>query len=263
MALLKCDFFSEVLGINTTMTVILPQQTTNQIGVKTAQSTGLHPTLFLLHGLSDDDSIWLRRTSIERYVSELGLAVVMPQVHRSFYTDMEYGQRYWTFISEELPAVARSFFPLSHKREENYVAGLSMGGYGAFKLALRKPEVFAAAASLSGAVDVTTFAERSAEPYHDYSLIFGDRQVAGTEDDLLYLLKKVDQEQLVKPKLFQVCGTDDHLYEDNQRFASLCKASSFDHFYEEDPGRGHTWDYWDERIQDVLKWLPLPRKGNE
>lgn len=100
----------------------------------------LHPTLYLLHGLSDDDSIWLRRTSIERYVAQMGIAVVMPQVHRSFYTDMAAGGQYWTFISEELPALARSFFPLSAKREDNFVAGLSMGGYGALKLGLRKPE---------------------------------------------------------------------------------------------------------------------------
>lgn len=92
-----------------------------------------HPTLYLLHGLSDDHTIWLRRTSIERYVASMGLAVVMPAVHRSFYTDMDKGYRYWTFISEELPALARSFFPLSDKREDNFAAGLSMGGYGAFK----------------------------------------------------------------------------------------------------------------------------------
>src|ERR1700754_3041380 len=100
MALLRCDFFSDVLGVSTSMTVILPQQTTTQIG-RTGQATsGAFRTLYLLHGLSDDDTIWLRRTSIERYVADLGLAVVMPQVHRSFYTDEAYGRPYWTFLSE-------------------------------------------------------------------------------------------------------------------------------------------------------------------
>jgi S-formylglutathione hydrolase FrmB len=95
--------------------------------------------LYLLHGLSDDDTAWLRRTSIERYVSELGLAVVMPQVHRSFYSDELHGLRYWTFLSDELPQLVDSFFHVSTRREDTFVAGLSMGGYGALKWALRQP----------------------------------------------------------------------------------------------------------------------------
>src|SRR5204863_4457229 len=100
MALLRCDFFSEALSLSTSMTVILPQPTTGQIGMVGSGGDEPPPVLYLLHGLSDDDTIWLRRTSIERYVAPLGLAVVMPQVHRSFYTDEAYGGRYWTFVSE-------------------------------------------------------------------------------------------------------------------------------------------------------------------
>ncbi len=154
MALIHCDFFSNVLGLSTSMYVILPQQTVNQIGMKGVAKGKKHKTLLLLHGLSDNHTIWLRRTSIERYVAPLGLAVVMPAVQRSFYTDMAKGLKYEEFVSLELPEIARSFFPLSDRREDNYVAGLSMGGYGAFKLALRRPENFAAAASLSGALDI-------------------------------------------------------------------------------------------------------------
>src|SRR6476619_7886720 len=130
------------------MTVILPQSTAGQIGMTGSESTGETPVLYLLHGLSDDDTIWLRRTSIERYVAALGLAVVMPQVHRSFYTDEAYGNRYWTYLSEELPEIVHGFFRLSRRREDTFVAGLSMGGYGALKWALRDPGRFAAAASL-------------------------------------------------------------------------------------------------------------------
>ena len=104
MALVTCDFFSDVLEVGCSMTVVLPQPTEEQIGVSEGPVPRTDfPVLYLLHGLSDDDTIWLRRTSIERYVAPLGLAVVMPQVHRSFYTDEAYGGRYWTFISEELP----------------------------------------------------------------------------------------------------------------------------------------------------------------
>src|SRR3954464_2876128 len=154
MALVRCDFFSDVLGLSTSMTVVLPQATSAQIGMTGAATGGDAPVLYLLHGLSDDDTIWLRRTSIARYAAPLGLAVVMPQVGRSFYTDEAHGNRYWTFLSEELPAVVGSFFRISDRREDTFVAGLSMGGYGAVKWALRQPERFAAAATLSGALDL-------------------------------------------------------------------------------------------------------------
>jgi S-formylglutathione hydrolase FrmB len=243
------------------MTVILPQQTTTQIGLSNVKRGNLHPTLYLLHGLSDDDSIWLRRTSIERYVAEMGIAVVMPQVHRSFYTDMESGGKYWTFISEELPALARSFFPLSPKREDNFVAGLSMGGYGAIKLGLRKPETFAAAASLSGALDMAhDFINpgNPSEKSREYQLIFGQKDIDGTPNDLLWLLNEVDNSKGPKPLLYQCCGTEDFLYENNQSFRAACAKTSLSLTYEEGPGE-HEWGYWDTKIQDVLKWLPLSK----
>ncbi|WP_315793781.1 alpha/beta hydrolase family protein [Paenibacillus sp. BIC5C1] len=258
MALIKCDFYSDTLGLSTSMHVILPQQTHNQIGMENVSGQGLHPTLYLLHGLSDDDSIWLRRTSIERYVADLGIAVVMPQVHRSFYTDMAEGGRYWTFISEELPALARSFFPLSHKREDNFVAGLSMGGYGAFKLALHKPEQYAAAASLSGALDMVAHMDNrivKALSDAEFKRIFG-AEIKGSENDLLHLLEESKASQGPKPLLYQCCGTEDFLYDENQTFRQACAQTDFQLTYEEEPG-GHDWGYWDEKIQNVLKWLPL------
>lgn len=256
MALIQCRFFSETLGLSTSMTVILPQETTNQIGMKGAKMKALHPTLYLLHGLSDDDSIWLRRTSIERYVAPLGLAVVMPQVHRSFYADMQYGYKYWTFLSEELPKVCRSFFPLSDKREDNFVAGLSMGGYGAFKWALSKPEQFTAAAGLSTANLI--YKDENSPLNNDLFLAFGE-EAAGTENDLFYLIEKCQQMDGPKPKIYQCCGTEDFLYERNLQLKEAFEKSSFDYTYEEEPGE-HEWGYWDKKIQDVLSWLPLGNK---
>ncbi|MEN1989158.1 MULTISPECIES: alpha/beta hydrolase [Paenibacillus] len=260
MALITCNFYSDTLGLSTSMHVILPQQTHTQIGMENVTGKGLHPTLYLLHGLSDDDSIWLRRTSIERYVAQLGIAVVMPQVHRSFYTDMAEGGRYWSFISEELPALARSFFPLSDRREDNFVAGLSMGGYGAFKLALRKPDQYAAAASLSGALDMAAHMDNASGALSRAELerIFGP-SIAGTENDLFHLLKESQASTGPRPLLYQCCGTEDFLYEDNQTFRQACAQTDFQLTYEEGPG-AHEWGYWDAKIQDVLKWLPLAKK---
>ncbi|POR26695.1 alpha/beta hydrolase [Paenibacillus polymyxa] len=259
MALIQCQFYSEVLGLSTSMNVILPQATRSQIGLEGKQGTGPHPTLYLLHGLSDDDSTWLRRTSIERYVASLGLAVVMPQVHRSFYTNMEQGAAYWTFISEELPALARSFFPLSDKREDNFVAGLSMGGYGAFKLALQHPERFAAAASLSGVMDLhasRTDPMQNAMSPAEWLNIFGSDEIRGTDHDLLELLQRHATLGTSLPRLYQCCGTEDFLYKGNQAFRETCNTTGVPLTYEEGPG-AHEWGYWDAKIQDVLAWLPL------
>jgi putative tributyrin esterase len=258
MALINCRFHSEALGMATTMTVILPQQTTSQIGMNNRSSGKLHPVLYLLHGFSDDDSIWSRRTSIERYVAELGLAVVMPNVHLSFYADMEYGNKYWTFLTEELPAIARSFFPLSAEREDNFVAGLSMGGYGAFKWALQRPERFAAAGSLSGALDLAALARN---PTHEhmirhFQLIYGDKQLEGTEHDLLYSAQALAVSKQQTPELYQCCGTEDFLYTHNLAFRDQCLASGLPLTYVEGPG-SHEWGYWDEHIRLFLNWLPL------
>lgn len=256
MALIRCEFFSEALELSTTMTVILPQATATQIGMRGAVRAGAHPTLYLLHGLSDDDTIWTRRTSIERYVAPLGLAVVMPQVHRSFYTDMACGNRYWTFLSEELPTLARSFFPLSTAREDTFVAGLSMGGYGAFKWALRHPHRFAAAASLSGAVDVARLHRARGSASDVLHQAFGAGPVAGTDDDLLAVLDRAGESVAELPRLYLCCGEQDELYRDNITFRDVCRRVGAPLTWDFGPGE-HDWAYWDRTIQDVLAWLPL------
>jgi putative tributyrin esterase len=260
MAFIQCDFFSDVLGLSSSMNVILPQETREQIGMDGKVRDGKFPVLYLLHGLSDDHTIWERRTSIERYVAPLGLAVVMPAVHRSFYTDMDKGYRYWTFISEELPEIVRGFFPISAKREDNYVAGLSMGGYGALKLALRNPDRFAAAASLSGAVDISLEVSEADEDkplFDEFRLIFGDpERIRDSDNDLFHLVKKLKDYQGEKPKLYQCCGTEDFLYDSNIKFRDFCREEGVDLTYEEEPGV-HEWGFWDKYIQRVLDWLPL------
>ena len=214
MILNEVKFFSEVLGFFISMHVLLPRRTLADAKNKRAPK---YRTLYLLHGYSDDHTAWQRWTSIERYVEGLDLAVVMPAVHLSYYTDMTHGGRYWQFISEEVPAVVRDMFSLSSNREDNFVAGLSMGGYGAFKLALTHPERFAAAASLSGALDIRERV-RPDNPRNDKGRliemrnVFGDpSKLPGSKRDLLALAKKVARGN-IKPHLYQCCGTEDFLY---------------------------------------------------
>ncbi|MCM3748551.1 esterase family protein [Paenibacillus pasadenensis] len=259
MALAQCSFFSDVLGLTCSMNVIIPQRTKYQIGMEGKVHGGKFPVLYLLHGLSDDHSIWLRRTSIERYAAEYGIAVVMPTVQRGFYTDMKTGGRYWTFISEELPEIAGAMFPLSEKREDTFAAGLSMGGYGAFKLALKRPDRYAAAASLSGALDIQALYSREETiTAGELKWIFGTRtEAADGADDLFRLAKETARlPQQEQPQLFQCCGTEDFLYADNQSFRAHADGLGLRLHYEESPGT-HEWGYWDAQIQRVLQWLPI------
>ncbi len=255
MALLRCDFFSDVLELSTSMSVILPQGSTRQIGMAGAAGADAPPVLYLLHGLSDDDTTWSRRTSIERYVAPLGLAVVMPQVHHSFYTDQVHGLRYWTFLTEELPSIVDRFFRVSSRREDTFVAGLSMGGYGAMKWALRQPERFAAAASLSGSLGLSD-QHGGGDPWFRALLdrTFGDLPMNGSNDDVMHLIRSADPSTV--PALLAACGTEDFLYGETSQFVAACAERGVDLTVDIGPG-DHEWDYWDTAIQRVLAWLPL------
>jgi putative tributyrin esterase len=248
MASIDCKFVSETLGMASSMRVLLPEPVR-------AKPPRQYPVLFLLHGLSDDETAWTRFSGLERYVNTLDLAVIMPNVHRSFYSNMKHGYRYWDFVSDELLHKARALFPLSPRREHNFVAGLSMGGYGALKLGLSKPDTFAAAASLSASCDLSSLLKR----HEDLALVFGD--VPGIRKagaDLSELARGLAEARGPKPKLFQACGTDDDaMIESNRRFRDYIGPLGFDYVYEEGPG-GHDWAYWDAGIQRILRWLPLP-----
>lgn len=243
MALIRCDFSSDALEVSTSMTVVLPDETP-------ASRDGA-PVLYLLHGLSDDHTIWQRRTSIERYAEPLGLAVVMPDVHRSFYADERHGHAYWTFLTQELPERVSSFFRVSDRPDDTYVAGLSMGGYGALKWALREPSRFAAAASLSGALDVAAFAQQP-DRRALFDRVFGGSP--GPDDDLLELLRSADVASL--PPIRVSCGTDDdRVFESNQTFVKAAEQAGLGPTVDFRPGE-HEWGLWDTEIQKVLAWLP-------
>ncbi|HLO14489.1 MAG TPA: alpha/beta hydrolase family protein [Anaerolineales bacterium] len=257
MILNEVKFFSETIGLLSSMYVLLPQRPFAEAQKKPRKK---FRTLYLLHGHSDDHTAWQRWTSIERYAEGLNLAVVMPAVHLSFYTDMAHGGKYWQFISEEVPALVRDIFPLSSDRKDNFVAGLSMGGYGAFKMALTYPERFAAAAGLSGAVDISEVVRvKKDDPENkawlvEMRTVFGDlSKVLGSKHDLFTLAKKASKSP-VKPRLYQCCGTEDDLYPDNVRFRDAVRKLPLDLTYEEGPGE-HNWAYWDKMIQNVLRWM--------
>jgi S-formylglutathione hydrolase FrmB len=252
MALLTVNFFSDVLEVGASMNVIWPQTTEHQVGVSGGRSASRPPVLYLLHGRTDDHSAWTRNSSVERYAVARGVAVVMPAVQRSFYTDEVHGDRYWTFLSEELPALVGSMFRVSKRREDTFVAGLSMGGYGAMKCALRDPDRFAAAATMSGALDIQALLRDRERRQELVDRVFGPKPAA--DEDVFALLESADGSRL--PRLHVSCGTEDQLLDHSRRFAAAAEKRGADVTVDLRPGE-HEWGFWDTEIRTVLDWLPL------
>ena len=249
MAYIQLHLYSTSLGVQTEVGVIIPQKNTvGEIGVGNNASDEKYKSLYLLHGLSDDHSIWLRRTSIERYATEYGICVIMPFGGKSFYLNQKNGENYYDYIAKELPARIEEFFNVSPKREDRYLAGNSMGGYGALKIALKESDVFCAAAGLSSVANIR------GERWKDrLAGLIGEENYFPDEHDLFYLTEQAAKKS-VKPKLYMWCGTEDYLYADNVSLKEHIQALDLDYTYEESPG-SHCWECWDVWIQRVLEWM--------
>lgn len=263
MALFQCNFFSQTLYLNTNLNVIIPTFNSDELLNKKMfdylRPGAKYQTLYLLHGAYGDYSDWMRLTGIERYAQEKKVAIIMPSGANSFYQNMAHGERYLDYMSKELPKFVTTMFPLSDKREDTFVAGLSMGGYGAFKLALTNPERFSCAASLSGALDIEAVLRGPISEHNTFSvnnILDLSTKISESDSDLFTLAKKRRDEEVDLPRFFQSIGTEDFLYNINTAAKKKFELLGLDLTFEEHPGI-HDWDYWDTHIQRVLDWLPL------
>ena len=250
MSLIHCSFFSKSLMKMTNYAVILPR-----VDLDAVEKGFKFQTCLLLHGLGDDYTNWLRFSSIERYADENMLAVLLPFADKSFYTDMKHGHKFAEFVGKEVHEFSRAHFPLSDKREDNFIAGLSMGGYGAFKLALARPEKYAAAASFSGSVMIKHIYSNI---HVDMLSIFGPPEEMKEEEDIPYLLHRDIAENRQIPKLIQYCGTSDFLYKHNVELRGIIEKTGVDYVYEEWEGT-HEWGFWDLSMQKALKEFGLKK----
>ena len=253
MAYLEFRYRSEALSRNVSVNVILP-------GSKATDGSDIpkkYKTVYLLHGLSGDYTSWMRNSAIERYAAEHGIAVVMPGVERSWYTNTAYGQRYLDFVADELPRVMRAYFSgMSDAREDNFVGGYSMGGYGAAKLALLYPDRYAGCIALSGSFDIT----RRNKTYrlNEWQSLFGfdipdALALEGSEHDLFALADKAKDAVTELPKFFLWCGTEDALVEVGRAFRDKLESVGADVCYSESEGN-HSFIYWDMHIERALKY---------
>jgi S-formylglutathione hydrolase FrmB len=261
MAIFDIKLFSTSLLTNTDILVIIPTPGEPFFPDNTPyyDSEKKYQVLYLLHGTFGDCTVWTRNTGIERYVQDYKLAVVMASATNSWYMDMAHGGKFLTYMTKELPEFVHSIFPLSKKREDNFIAGISMGGYGAYHIALEDPGRFACAASLSGAIDIAAVMSNSSNiiPPINFKDIFGDPVVLeGGENDIFAQIGKYKARGIELPRFYQCCGTEDFLYQVNQIAYQKLRKLQVDITYNESPGI-HNWDYWDENIKNVLAWLPL------
>ncbi len=262
MALIHASLRSNALGRGVSCDIILPQKSSKLIGMDTAEADKIK-VLWLLHGMSDDCTIWQRRTSIERYAAPYGLAVVMPDVELSSYTNLAHGGRFYDYIAKELPETLSAMFGFSTAREDNFIAGLSMGGAGCMKIGLANPDKYAAIGCLSAGglnhpLPVSTDA-LDPEKHRSAYIRFDGRKLEGSEEDVFGNAQKILNEGLPIPRIYHSTGSSDFLlnasYQTRDFFLGI-EGNPFDYTFEEDPG-AHTWEYWDEHIQHFLKFLNL------
>ena len=247
MAFLQCNYWSEVLGKRCDMTVLLPQR----------HSHRAIPVLYLLHGLCGDHRTWCGNTALEHLAQNLNLAIVMPDGGRGFFTDMAHGLRYGKFFAEELPEIVAAMFPVSIDREHTIVAGASMGGYGALRLALSAPERFGAVFAMSPLVDLEraithgNSAISSAE-MHD---VFGEPEEQIARGNDLHDLARLARLSAAPPRIAIYCGTGDLLYQDGVEFCNFLTGLNWPELeYSLDEEGKHDWSYWSRQLPKLLEF---------
>lgn len=251
MGVMHFDFMSDKLGYQTNIYVTLPE----------CMEKGQAPKgiLYLLHGGGGNGLDWMRNTAIERYAQPYDLVVIMPEVDGScFYADMVHGYPYFQYLTEEVPAAMEGMLPLLQGVEKRYVAGLSMGGYGAFKWAFNKPNYFTAAANLSG---VSFVVDLMADTSHGLNgketLIecnWGSlEELKGSDSDSKEWIDRAVAQGTKLPKLFAGMGTEDFSYDFSTEYLAYCKEKGVEIHYEEMTG-GHDWNVWDAMIQKFMAW---------
>jgi len=242
MARLTASFRSAALRSLAHAEVIFP--------LAPAEGPATQRVLYLLHGMTDGCTAWVNNTRITHYANLHQFVVIMPEVHNSFYTDLAYGADYFTYVAHELPGVVEHIFNIKHKRETTYVAGLSMGGYGAAKLALSRPEFFIAGAAFSGALDTEwVLDELPKQDAYNRKLA---TSIAGPEfqipegGDLFELASNLAYAK-EKPRMLVTCGTEDFLLDSNRKFDTLMKTLPYEYAYKEWKGE-HDWNFWEESL---------------
>lgn len=261
MALLHIDFFSRCLMRTVPVTAIIPADAARFDEEVPSCPDKPFKTMYLLHGLYGNNTDWLCMGNVYSAAMERKLAVIMPAAENRWYVDCEAsGERYGGFVGEELVKLTRGIFRLSERREDTFIAGLSMGGYGAFRNGIKYGETFGKAASLSGAFitgeiqDADSSDSDITKTRGYYETVFGDlERLSGSDKDCEALYQKKKSEDALLPKLYMACGTEDFLYKENIQTRDILLKNGAPLIYEEGSGE-HSFDFWSRYITRVMDW---------
>lgn len=253
-----CNFESAILRTRVNVKVYLPNRDNfmNPISdYKERYTFKPFKTIFLLHGMMDSGMQWVENTNVVRLAQDAGMALVIPSCGNNFYINTIYGANYSDFITQELVGFVRALFPLSEKCEDNFLWGISMGGYGALRFGFTYPEMFSKVISMSPTSDIE-FAARFAGAMGvlpDY--ILGNwKKLAGSDLDLQVIAQKAADSGAKLPKILVIIADQDHMVRDNEEFMSRLDELMIDNEFRTYPGE-HTWRFWDEHVKECLDWL--------
>ena len=234
--------------MNTGINIIFPERSNDVDPLFTDEPK----VLYLLHGLSGNEDEWTRFSKIEYYAKKYNFIIIMPRVDRSFYCNTKYKADYFDYIADELPEMISEWFRINTERENTFIVGESMGGYGAVKIGLSRPDKYTGIGALSGVLDYDSFA-RMIRSNEWPDMTSAELDALYDEDTPMKLAEKAVKLEK-KPKLIQLCGTEDFLYDNNQTFRKHLQKIGYEHTYREGPGE-HAWPYWDKAVQYVFMFF--------
>lgn len=245
MAMLTLQTVSKCLKMTTVVCVIVPDSVRMDVPMSKRK------TLYLLHGLSDNGTMWARRSMIENFAEKYGLVVVMPSCDRSFYLDGVNGQDYYSYVSKELPQYMHKLFNISLAKENNFIAGLSMGGFGAMRIALLNSENYFAVGSFSGVLDLRPLIVSNGENLSTEFPQLKDKicDLENSNINPINLLKNAKNDL----KMYVACGTEDNLLYCSQMFEKEAIKCGVQALFEYGRG-GHEWNFWNSEIEKYLKF---------
>ena len=261
MALIRADFYSEYLGRNVVLTAVIPVDKMDG-SHRAKRRRGPYRTVYLLHGLFGQDVDWIDKTHVVETAEARDIALIMPSGEDGLYLDKpEINEWHGKFISEELVTVTRQLFPLSTKREDTALAGISIGAYTAVVNGLLRPDRFGSIIALSGAFMRDRVLEavesRSPRKRRYYERYFGDLDtVLGSDKDYVALAERFrDDTETPRPRFYAACGEHDNLCQTNREFVQLFRDCGFDVTYHEPDIGAHEWPFWNAWIDCALDWF--------
>lgn len=254
MGLIQCNFYSTILRKPVLVNTIIPDPSTNEDWHSNYINNTKFPVIWLLHGLGGGAFDWIKNTEISSLANKYKFAVIIPQVERSFYSNLKNGSKYWDFIVDELYERMQSLFPLSRNRSDNFVMGNSMGGYGALKWGISHPDLFSKVIALSPVINLVPFYNDEFGVSPDFKLAFSRKGLES--QSIISQISKININQRT-PSIFMSYGTKDFLFNMDKTFKDYCENNSLlnSKLTTLKTSGEHNWEQWQGVLHTAIDWI--------